>query len=146
MMGGADRRVRMARDPSLENPVPVTARLSRRFYDMFGDDNTNELVGLLNVMDATYRDELRALNGANWLRFEARLDQRMAELRAELMGEIGKVRTEMAQMRGELTTGLERIAKEVAQGQVVAIRWFVGLTVTALVSVVLAVLTVLGRS
>jgi len=35
--------------------MPVTARLSREFYDKFGDKVVDELVGLLNNMDATFR-------------------------------------------------------------------------------------------
>jgi hypothetical protein len=41
--------------------TPVTAKLSREFYDRFGDKVVDELVGLLNDMDATFRAELRAL-------------------------------------------------------------------------------------
>lgn len=66
-------------------PVPVTAKLSRRFSETFGDDLTNELVDLLNQVDATYRSELREMNDLNYARFEAKLDQRTAEVRAELI-------------------------------------------------------------
>ena len=62
----------------------MTAKLSREFYDRFGDKVVNELVGLLNDMDATFRAEVRELNDQNVRRFEARLDQHGAELRAEL--------------------------------------------------------------
>ncbi len=64
--------------------MPVTAKLSREFYDRFGDKVVDELVGLLNDMDATFRAELRELNDQNVRRFEARLDQHAAELRVEL--------------------------------------------------------------
>jgi hypothetical protein len=37
-----------------------------------------------NQVDATYRSELRETNDSNWLRFEAKLEQRIAELRADL--------------------------------------------------------------
>ena len=37
-----------------------------------------------NQVDATYRSELREINELNWTRFEAKLEQRMAELRADL--------------------------------------------------------------
>jgi uncharacterized small protein (DUF1192 family) len=37
-----------------------------------------------NQVDATYRSELRETNDLNWLRFEAKLEQRIAELRADL--------------------------------------------------------------
>lgn len=36
-------------------------------------------------MDLTYRTELRQLNELNYARFEAKLEQRIAELRAELV-------------------------------------------------------------
>ena len=42
--------------------MPVTARLSRRFYEQFGDEVTNELVEWFNSVDATYRGDLRELN------------------------------------------------------------------------------------
>jgi len=64
--------------------MPVTARLSRRFYEKFGDEIVNELVEWLNQVDSTYRSELREQNELNFARFDSRLDQRMAELRTEL--------------------------------------------------------------
>lgn len=68
----------------MEHGIPVTARLSRKFYETFGDDLTNELVELLNQVDMNYRSELRELNELNFARFEGKLDQRIAEVRAEL--------------------------------------------------------------
>lgn len=66
--------------------MPVTARLSRKFYEKFGDDVTNELVEWFNAVDATYRAELREINELNFARFDAKVDQRIAELRAVLAG------------------------------------------------------------
>jgi hypothetical protein len=63
----------------------VTAKLSKRFYDVLGEDVANELVDWFNAVDLTYRTDLRELNELNFARFEARLDQRMAELRTELV-------------------------------------------------------------
>jgi hypothetical protein len=65
--------------------MAVTAKLSREVYDRFGDKVVDELVGLLNDMDATFRTELRELNEQNFRRFEAKLEQRMADLKAELI-------------------------------------------------------------
>ncbi len=64
--------------------MAVTAKLSREFYDRFGDKVVDELVGLLNDMDATFRAELRDLNEQNFRRFDAKLEQRVAELRVEI--------------------------------------------------------------
>ena len=59
--------------------MPVTAKLSRRFYEHFGDELANELVDWFNAVDATYRSDLRELNEVNFARFDARLEQRFAE-------------------------------------------------------------------
>jgi hypothetical protein len=64
--------------------VPVTARLSKRFYDQFGDETVNELVNLLNAMDTTYRDDLKEINNLNFARFDAKLEQRFAEQDAKI--------------------------------------------------------------
>jgi len=58
--------------------MPVTARLSRKFYDTFGDEIANELVDWFNKVDAAYRSELRELNELNFARFDAKVEQRMA--------------------------------------------------------------------
>jgi hypothetical protein len=59
--------------------MPVTAKLSRAFYDKLGDDATNELVNWFNSVDLDYRTELRALNELNFARFDAKVAQRFAE-------------------------------------------------------------------
>ena len=59
--------------------MPVTARLSKRFYDRLGDDIANELVDWFNSVDATYRLDLKELNELNFARFDAKVDQRFAE-------------------------------------------------------------------
>ncbi len=65
--------------------MPVTARFSRGFYEKFGDEVVNELVDWFNQVDATYRSELRELNELNFARFEAKLGQRLGELKADLI-------------------------------------------------------------
>ena len=62
------------------------AKLSWRFYERLGDDIVNELVELLNQVDLAYRSELKEQNELNFARFDAKLDQRVAELRAEIQG------------------------------------------------------------
>ena len=75
--------------------MPVTAKLSKRFYDVLGEDVANELVDWFNAVDLTYRTDLRELNELNFARFDAKLDQRMAELRAEFRTELAALRTEL---------------------------------------------------
>ena len=59
--------------------MPVTAKLSRRFYERFGDELTNELVDWMNAVDAAYRFDLRETNELNFARFMGSVDQRFAE-------------------------------------------------------------------
>ena len=66
--------------------MPVTARLSKRFYDVFGEEIANELVNWFNQVDDTYRADLREMNELNFGRFDAKLEQRLAELDAKWGG------------------------------------------------------------
>ena len=59
--------------------MPATPKLSRKFYDTFGEDVVNELVDWFNRMDGTYRADLRDMNELNFVRFDATLQQRFAE-------------------------------------------------------------------
>src|SRR6266498_3783620 len=79
--------------------MSITAKLSRKFYDKLGDDVANELVEWFNQVDATYRADLRELNELNFARFDAKLEQRLAELPAEFRGEL---RAGLAGLKTEL--------------------------------------------
>src|SRR3954464_13750933 len=66
----AERMVTMPSAPVLESRLPVTAKLSKRFYDVLGEEIANELVDWFNAVDLTYRTEPRALNELNFARFD----------------------------------------------------------------------------
>ena len=101
--------------------MPVTARLSKRFYDVLGEDVANELVDWFNPVDLTYRGDLRELNELNFARFDAKLEQRLAELRAEL-------RTDIAGLRVDSRTELHLVRTEL-------LRWMFGFWVTTLLGI-----------
>ena len=82
--------------------MPVTARLSRAFYDRLGDDIANELVDWFNQVDLTYRTELRELNDLNFARFEAKVGERLAELRADLEVRFAKVDIRLGELKASL--------------------------------------------
>ena len=100
--------------------MPVAAKLSKRFYDVLGEVVANELVDWFNAVDLTYRTELRELNDANFARFDAKLEQRLTELKAELRLEF---RTEFSQVR-----------LEIQQLRTELIRWMFGFWVTTLLA------------
>jgi predicted nuclease with TOPRIM domain len=82
--------------------MPVTARLSKLFHDRLGDAVTNELVDWFNQVDAAYKSDLREMNELNFARFDAKLEQRLAEFRGDLREELGDLRGELGDLRGEL--------------------------------------------
>ena len=86
--------------------MPVTAKLSRKFYEKLGDDVANELVEWFNSVDATYRSDLKDLNELNFARFDAKLEQRIAELRAEMREGFARVDQRFAEFETKLTNRL----------------------------------------
>jgi len=110
--------------------VPVTAKLSRKFYEKLGDDVANELVEWFNLVDATYRSGLRELNELNFARFraemdagfaraDAKLEQRVAELRAEMDAGFAradaKLEQRVAELRADMRTGFGAVDTKLAQ-------------------------------
>ncbi len=86
--------------------MPVTARLSRRFHDVFGEEIANELVDWFNAVDATYRADLRELNELNFGRFDAKLEQRLAESDAKWERRLAELRSDIAERLAELESRL----------------------------------------
>ena len=82
--------------------MPVAAKLSKKFYDRFGEDIVNELVEWFNQMDATYRADLRELNEMNWARFDAKLEQRVSEIRSEMQTFKAEVRGDLKELKADI--------------------------------------------
>ncbi len=81
--------------------MPV-AKLSREFYDRFGDKVTDELVNCLNSIEASYRVEIKDLFAAHFGRFEEKLEHRLAATKAELRQEIAGLRVEIHSVKADL--------------------------------------------
>jgi hypothetical protein len=82
--------------------MPVTARLSLRFYEKLGEDVANELVEWFNSVDATYRADLRELNELNFARFDAKVDQRIGVLEAKVDQRIGALDQRIGMLEARL--------------------------------------------
>jgi hypothetical protein len=92
--------------------VPVTARLSRKFYETLGEDVTNELVEWFNQVDLTYRADLRELNELNFARFDAKLEQRIGELRADIEVRLTVLDGKVDGLGGQVDAKLDRLRTE----------------------------------
>ena len=88
--------------------MPVTAKLSKAFYDRLGEPVANELVEWFNAVDQTYRSELRELNELNFARFDAKLEQRLAEAKAALLVMIERRLSETDAKISQIDAKLER--------------------------------------
>ncbi len=69
--------------------MPVTAELSQAFYDRLGHQVADEMVDWFNQVDTAYRSDLREINELNFARFDAKVEQRFAEFRVELIDRMG---------------------------------------------------------
>jgi hypothetical protein len=111
--------------------MPITATLSRKFYEKFGDDLTNELVNWLNQVDATYRSDLRELNELNFARFDGSLGQRLTELRSEMVARFtqadAKLEQRVVQLEAKIEAKLDTLKADLSAGMAGAetriIRW-----------------------
>lgn len=87
--------------------MPVTARLSQKFYQRLGEDIAQELVDWFNQVDATYRADLREFNELNFARFDAKLEQRLSELEAKLEIRMSALEARLETKMSTLETRLE---------------------------------------
>ena len=99
--------------------MPVTAKLSRKFYEKLGDDVANELVEWFNLVDATYRSDLRELNELNFARFRAEMEAGFAKADAKAERRIAELRTEMlagfARVDAKMLAGFARVDQRLAE-------------------------------
>ena len=88
--------------------MPV-AKLSREFYDRFGDKVTDELVNCLNSIEASYRAEIKDLFAAHFGRFEEKLERRLAETAANLGRFEEKLERRLAETTAELRVEIHSV-------------------------------------
>lgn len=129
--------------------MPVTGKLSRKFYETLGDEVTNELVDWLNAVDAAYKANLKEHNDRNFQRFEDRLNERfaqfdakwekrVAELDAKWEKRLAEVESRLRGDMGEMKEGFARVREEMAALRADIIKWMflfwvgTGLTVLGL--------------
>lgn len=112
--------------------MPVTAKLSSRFYEKLGDDVTNELVTWLNTVDAEFRNELREANDRNWSQLRAELDAQSVRLTAEFRAGLAELRSEL---RTEFQTGFAILRVEMHQEFTKHLRWTFGFWVMTVLTI-----------
>ena len=111
--------------------MPVTARLSRRFYETFGDEIANEFVDWFNQVDLTYRTDLERVNELNFARFDAKLEQRFAESDAKFERRLAESEAQVERRLAEFGRVLAemdaRLDRRISTLETRLIRWVVAL-------------------
>jgi hypothetical protein len=99
-------------------------------HEKFGEEVANELVNWFNAVDTTYRGELRELNESNFARFDAKMGERLAELR-------GDVKTEIAQLDAKWSGRLADLKMELGDRlrnqETRLVRWMLAFWVSNLI-------------
>jgi hypothetical protein len=125
----------------MEAYVPVTAKLSRKFYETFGDDVATEFVDWFNTVDAQYRTEMRQMLDAQFRlmrsELEQRLDQRLTAIELRLDRRVDAVETQLERMEARLLGRTEAsIAATVGAAESRLQRLMIGLWMTTILAVV----------
>ena len=75
--------------------MPVTAKFSQEFYARLGHKVADELVDWFNRVDETYRSEFRELFRTHFTQFDAKLEQRVAEVKSDLRQDMAGLETRL---------------------------------------------------
>lgn len=123
--------------------MPVTARLSRNFYDKFGEDAVNELVDWMNAVDLSYRTDLLQNNEANVARFNATLEARASELVALIERRTGELRAEMDRRFAAMDVRFQEVGTRLARFESRMLRWMLVFWTTTMIGVAATIVAVL---
>lgn len=104
--------------------MPVTLKLSKKFYDTFGEQVTNEFVDAFNQVDATYRSDLRELNESNFARSDAKADARFAQFEARFSQFEARIDARFAQVEAKMDARFAQHDAKLAQFEVQIERGF----------------------
>ncbi len=115
--------------------MPVTAKLSRKFYDTFGDDLANEFVEWFNSVDAQYRADLRDMLDQRFLTQDARIDQRFAAFEVRLARFEARMESQIERLESRLLGRVEGMIGSVQNKQQ---KWTIGLWTATILAVIAA--------
>ena len=126
--------------------MPVTAKLSRRFYDTFGDEIANEFVEWFNSVDAQYRADLRDMLDQRFATQDARIEQRFAAQDVRIERRLAAVDARLAGFEARMESQLERLESRLLgrmEGMIASVRtsqqkWTIGLWTATMLAVIAA--------
>ena len=107
--------------------MPVTPTLLLKLRKTLGDEAANDLVTWVDQATARELGHVRELAELHYGRFDARLEQRLAELRADVDARIESLRTELhtriESLRTDLYTRIDAVRVEMMAQRADLIKW-----------------------
>ena len=122
--------------------MPITAKLSRQFYEKLGDEVANELVGWFNAVDDSYRREFRDLFESNFGRVEARLGEVQARLDARFEQAEAQINVRFERSEALVARQLAELRLDMGRMETRLIRWMFGFWIGAWVTTIATVVAV----
>ena len=113
--------------------MPVTAKLSRKFYEAFGDDVAGELVDWMNATDTALRLELHESSEAQARALRAEWQRDLAALELRLGERMNAFEARMTKQFAEVDV---RIEATVSKARDEIVRWIVAMWVATMVTFV----------
>jgi hypothetical protein len=138
--------------------MPVTPTFSEDFYKKLGHGIAEEFVNWFNQAHIAFRTDLKELNELNYARFESKLEQRIAELRATLREELAQMgaalRQEIAAVEAKLSGQIASVAargdnklatlQAEVQSLKTMVRWLFGFWAASTVTILAAIIRLAG--
>lgn len=127
--------------------MPVTPTFSEDFYKKLGHGIAGEFVNWFNQAHSAFRTDLKDVNELNYARFESKLEQRIAELRATLREEVAQM---AAALRQEISGAERRVEKNIValradvRSLKSLVRWLFGFWAASTVTVLAAIIRLAG--
>jgi hypothetical protein len=107
--------------------MPVTTTLLLKLRETLGDEAANDLVSWVDEATARELGHIRELAELHYSRFDARLEQRLANLGADVDGRIEALRTDLygriEALRADLYGRIEALRTELAVQRGDLIKW-----------------------
>jgi hypothetical protein len=107
--------------------MPVTTTLLLKLRETLGDEAANDLVSWVDEATARELGHIRELAELHYSRFDARLEQRLANLGADVDGRIEALRTDLygriEALRTDLYGRIEALRTELAVQRGDLIKW-----------------------
>lgn len=114
--------------------MPLTLKLSRKFYEALGEDVTNEFVDALNSVDAAYRSDLRDIIDQRFTQLKTELDARFTQFETKVEARLTTLHADLdikwterwTALDAKFDRNLERLKSEL-------LRWMFGFWVSTLI-------------